>query len=139
MDMSINQRLKLFLQTKDIQQEELRVKLGLKNRQQVSNWVNCNDPVPDKHLVRIIRLYPELNANWLIRNIGQMLVDQKQLRQINRNEFGFCEECLNKDKEIEFLQKRLEKTETELKELYRKNGKMEERLGHYGRTKRKEN
>ena len=103
MDMSINQRLANFLYEKKISQEELRIKLGLKTRQQVSNWLNCRDHIPDKHLMGIIRLFPELNANWLIREIGSPLIDQKSLRQINRNEFGFCEECLEKDKEIETL------------------------------------
>mgnify|MGYP001105764657 CR=1 FL=1 len=101
--MSINQRLANFLYEKKISQEELRIKLGLKTRQQVSNWLNCRDHIPDKHLMGIIRLFPELNANWLIREIGSPLIDQKSLRQINRNEFGFCEECLEKDKEIETL------------------------------------
>lgn len=50
MDMSINQRLANFLYEKKISQEELRIKLGLKTRQQVSNWLNCRDHIPDKHL-----------------------------------------------------------------------------------------
>ena len=76
MDMSINQRLANFLYEKKISQEELRIKLGLKTRQQVSNWLNCRDHIPDKHLMGIIRLFPELNANWLIREIGSPLIDQ---------------------------------------------------------------
>lgn len=79
MDMSINQRLANFLYEKKISQEELRIKLGLKTRQQVSNWLNCRDHIPDKHLMGIIRLFPELNANWLIREIGSPLIDQKSL------------------------------------------------------------
>ena len=59
MDMSINQRLANFLYEKKISQEELRIKLGLKTRQQVSNWLNCRDHIPDKHLMGIIRLFPE--------------------------------------------------------------------------------
>ena len=114
MDMSINQRLANFLYEKKISQEELRIKLGLKTRQQVSNWLNCRDHIPDKHLMGIIRLFPELNANWLIREIGSPLIDQKSLRQINRNEFGFCEECLEKDKEIETLKTLLLKKEEEI-------------------------
>ena len=55
MDMSINQRLANFLYEKKISQEELRIKLGLKTRQQVSNWLNCRDHIPDKHLMGIIK------------------------------------------------------------------------------------
>lgn len=122
MDLSVNQRLERFLFEKKISQEELRIRLGLKARQQVSNWINCQDPIPDKHLLSIIREYPELNANWLIREIGPMFMDQKQLRQINRNEYGFCEDCIDKEKEIALLKTLLERKEYELKELYRESG-----------------
>ena len=135
MDMSINQRLGSFLYEKKISQEELRIRLGLKTRQQVSNWINCRDHIPDKHLLGIIRLFPDLNANWLIREIGTPLIDQKQLRQVNRNEFGFCEECIEKDKEIETLklmlikkEEEIEKKEKEVQEVCRELGKIEERL-----------
>ena len=80
----------------------------------------------------------ELNANWLIREIGSPLIDQKSLRQINRNEFGFCEECLEKDKEIETLktlllkkEEEIEKKEKEMRESCRELGKMEERLSQF--------
>lgn len=135
MDMSINQRLGRFLFDKKISQEELRIRLGLKTRQQVSNWINCHDHIPDKHLVGIIQLFPELNANWLIRDIGSPLMDQKQLRQINRNEFGFCEDCLDKEKDIQMLKELLEKKENELKGLYKEAGKLEERLEQYEKRK----
>ncbi len=131
MDMSLNQRLEKFLFEKKISQEELRIRLGLKTRQQVSNWVNCHDHIPDKHLVAIIKLFPDLNANWLLRDIGPMFIDQKQLRQINRNEYGFCEECLDKEKEIAMLRDTLEKKERELREVYKEAGKLEERLSQY--------
>lgn len=131
MDMSINQRLERFLFEKKLTQEELRVRLGLKARQQVSNWINCQDHIPDKHLLAILRLFPELNANWLLREVGPMFLDQKQLRQINRNEYGFCEDCLDKEKEITLLKTLLEKKENELREVYRESGKLEERLSQY--------
>lgn len=133
MDMSINQRLRNFLFEKKISQEELRIKLGLKTRQQVSNWLNCHDHIPDKHLIGIIKLFPEINANWLFRGIGSPLNDQKLLKQINRNEFGFCEECIEKDREIEMLRALLERKEKDLKESCRELGKLEERLAQHER------
>lgn len=77
MDMTINQRLDDFLEEKHISQEELRSQLGLKTRQQVSNWINCREKISEKHIIRIVELYPELNANWLITNAGNMFNDQK--------------------------------------------------------------
>lgn len=131
MDMSINQRLGKFLYEKNISQEQLRVKLGLKTRQQVSNWINCHDHIPDKHLVGIIRLFPDLNANWLFHDLGNPFVDQKSLRQINRNEFGFCDECLDKEKEIKLLKELLEKKEKEIKEMYIEFGEIRAKLKDY--------
>lgn len=139
MDMSINKRLEKFLFEKNISQEKLRIKLGLKTRQQVSNWINCHDHIPDKHLLTILRQFPELNANWLLRDVGSMLIDQKQLRQINRNEFGFCEDCMDKEKEITMLRNLLEKKEQELKEQYKESGKLEERLYQYEKKEKKKN
>lgn len=144
MDMSINQRLGNFLHEKKISQEELRIRLGLKTRQQVSNWINCHDHIPDKHLVGIIRLFPELNANWLLRDIGNPLIDQKSLRQINRNEFGFCEDCQEKQRKIEILHELLDKKEEEIKEICRELGKLEERLQQHEKiieqkTRKKQN
>lgn len=139
MDMSINKRLEKFLFEKNISQEKLRIKLGLKTRQQVSNWINCHDHIPDKHLLSIIRQFPELNANWLLRDVGSMLIDQKQLRQINRNEYGFCEDCIDKDKEIAMLKNLLEKKEQELKAQYKESGKLEERLYQYEKKEKRKN
>ena len=104
-------------------------------KNQVSNWINCHDHIPDKHLIAIIKLFPELNANWLLRGVGSMIIDQQQLRQINRNEFGFCENCVDKDKEISMLKELLEKKENELRQLYRESGKLEERLYQYEKRK----
>ena len=139
MDMSINQRLGKFLYEKNISQENLRAKLGLKTRQQVSNWINCQDHIPDKHLVAIIHLFPDLNINWLIWDIGNPFIDQKMLRQVNRNEYGFCDECLEKEKEIEMLRALLEKKDKEIKEMYIELGKMEERLNSRNRKSSNKN
>lgn len=130
MDMSINQRLKNYLFEKKVSQEELRIKLGLKTRQQVSNWLNCHDHIPEKHLIGIIRLFPDLNANWLIRNIGSQIIDQKQLRQINRNEHGFCEECMEKDKENELLKAMVKEKDEKINTAWREIGKLEERINN---------
>lgn len=43
----------------------------------------------------------------------------------------FCEDCIDKEKEIALLKTLLERKEYELKELYRESGKLEERLSHY--------
>lgn len=130
MDMSINQRLRNYLFEKKVSQEDLRIKLGLKTRQQVSNWLNCHDHIPEKHLVGIILLFPDLNANWLIRNIGAPTIDEKQLRQINRNEHGFCDECLEKKKEIEVLKSIMKEKDEKITSTCKEIGRLEERINN---------
>ena len=61
------------------------------------------------------------------------------LRQVNRNEYGFCDECLEKEKEIEMLRALLEKKDKEIKEMYIELGKMEERLNSRSRKSSNKN
>lgn len=129
-DMSINQRLRNYLFEKKVSQEELRIKLGLKTRQQVSNWLNCHDHIPEKHLIGILLLFPELNANWLLRNLGSPTIDGQQLRQVNRNEYGFCDECLEKKKEIEILKAILKEKDEKITMACKEIGRLEERLNN---------
>ena len=131
MDMYLNLRLVEFLDQKNISQEQLRLKLGLKSRQEINSWLNCREKIPAKHLMSIIDLFPDLNINWLIRNSGSPFIDQKSLRIIYRNEYGFCENCLDKEKEIEMLRAMLEKKEKEIKEIYMECGKISEKLHQY--------
>ena len=39
----------------------------------MSNWKNSNQPVPEKHLLKIIELNPDLNPRWLLTGNGNML------------------------------------------------------------------
>ena len=80
MDMSINKRLEKFLFEKDISQEKLRIKLGLKTRQQVSNWINCHDPIPDKHVLAIF-----FNGLMAVPNLLALLALSGVVAGIARN------------------------------------------------------
>lgn len=126
MDMSINQRLAEFFHQKKIRQEELRIKLGINSRQQVNNWLHCVSSIPAKHLLEIFCQFPDLNANWVLHNIGNPFIDQKSLRQINRNQYGFCEECIEKNKEIQVLKQLLAEKTEESNKYNREIGKLEE-------------
>ena len=96
MDMSINQRLANFLYEKKISQEELRIKLGLKTRQQVSNWLNCRDHIPDKHLMGIIRLFPK---TLLLKKEEEIEKKEKEMRESCR-ELGKMEERLSQFEKV---------------------------------------
>ena len=63
-----------------------------------------------------------------------MFNDQKIVRHINRNAYGFCEECIKKEQKIEYLQELIHQRDQEIKLLNREIGKLEDRL-----TRRVEN
>lgn len=131
MDRTINQRLDQFLKEKHISQEELRLKLGLTNRQQVNSWIKCHSNIPDKHILKILLEYPELNANWFLHNIGAPLNDQKVLRQVARNDYGFCEDCAEKNLRIEFLEGEKQKLKEKLMKTYIEFGSLQEKVTRY--------
>jgi hypothetical protein len=72
-DFSINQRLIKIIEYKEITQENLRISLGVKNAQQVSNWIKSKERIPEKHIVRIIQLFKDINPYWFIDGEGEML------------------------------------------------------------------
>lgn len=72
MDCTVNQRLKEFIEKKNISQRDIQLSLGLKNEQSISNWMGFGEQIPDKHLPTIIRKYPSLNANWFLKGTGEM-------------------------------------------------------------------
>ena len=75
--MTVNERIKLLISKLDLTQESFGKKIGL-TRVSVSQWVtNKSDPDP-KTLIKILRTFPSVNANWLLQGHGNMLVDDKK-------------------------------------------------------------
>lgn len=56
------------------------------------------------------------------------LMIKKIVRHINRNAYGFCEECIKKEQKIEYLQELIHQRDQEIKLLNREIGKLEDRL-----------
>lgn len=75
MDLTINERLIEFQKVKGFRWESLRELLGVAKQQQVGNWTKKEDrePIPAKHVLKLIQVFPELNARWLITGEGEML------------------------------------------------------------------
>ena len=72
---TVNQRVKLFfVDAKKMNQAEMRKELKIKSRSQTSNWLSNEEEVPDKVLLKMIRTYSDLNANWILRGEGSMLL-----------------------------------------------------------------
>lgn len=128
MKTAINKRVREFLDYKKISQEDLRKEIGIRSKQQVSNWFSGADKIPEKHLITIIRAYPELNANWVINGSGEMLNDKSEMVVQAKGEYGFCEECLELKGEIRGLEKMLEKYQDKNQKLNQKVGELVAKL-----------
>ncbi len=118
MDLSINQRLNEFKELKNFSWEKLRIDLGIKNAQQISSWSNLKEKIPEKHIIKIIHLFPDLNARWFITGEGDVseqecIVSEPQALYNSR-----CPVCKEKDRIIEQLEKRIEDKD-ELLQMYR--------------------
>lgn len=142
MELEVNKRLKEFIEVKKISQEEIRKSVGLRSRAQVSNWFTFLDKVPDKHLIKILQSYPELNANWILNDTGQMLNDKSEISMKSKGEYGFCEECIKKDAKIEYIEKAIIDKDEKLSNLSQKVGELiskledcNERLSNNGQFK----
>jgi hypothetical protein len=84
---TVNQRVKLFfVDEKKMNQAAMRKELKIKSRSQTSNWLTNEEEVPEKMLLKMIRTYPDLNANWLLRGIGPMLLSTTEETPIWKTE-----------------------------------------------------
>jgi transcriptional regulator with XRE-family HTH domain len=128
MESTVIKRIKDFLEHKNISQEDLRRALVIRSRSQVSNWFTGADNMPDKQIVKIIRAFPDLNANWLIRGEGEMLNDpQKMVAHIMRDT-PFCTECIKKEGKLEYMQELLEEKDKRFDKVSQKVGELAAKL-----------
>ena len=73
----MNQRLNQYLKARNISQAELSRLLHV-SRSAVSAWFNGKaEEIPARKVIRIIEIYKDLNARWLITGDGEMLDGEK--------------------------------------------------------------
>ena len=139
MTTTVNQRLEEFLFEKKLKQEDLRKKLYINNRQQISNWITNKEQIPAKHILNTIEAYPELNADWLLNGRGQMLkgYNDYDLKEAIANEteekYFFdrktgkevvCKKCIEKDGMVKILKQQLREKEHLIGELQQTIGSL---------------
>jgi|GEM_PF-2024559 len=113
MSLSINQRLVTFQEKEKFSWEDLRKILGVRLSQQISNWSNLKEPIPPKYILKIIELFPDLNARWFITGEGSMIETGQSENEVKegREKYGNenCLGCAGKQKRInELLEKNYE-------------------------------
>jgi len=129
-DLFINQRLKLFLDSKNFSNQDLRIVLGVKTRQQVSNWLLSKEKMPDKHILKLIELFDDLNARWLITGEGKMndLDDGVVIASDFKSKYHSCKICVEKEGMIKLLEKQALQKDSLILELKEKIGRLKQQL-----------
>lgn len=109
--LTISQRLRLFLDSLNVEQQEFANALGV-SQQVVSNAVNGRTKFPKSDfLVLMINAYPNLNLYWLLKGEGEMLNDEnlinsEKYQTLKAENDNLRKELLDsKNKIIELLEK----------------------------------
>ena len=97
--MTINQRLKEFIDLNNIAPPEFYRKLGV-GRMEYSGWITAGRVISVTKLQSILQLYPDLNARWLLLGEGAM---QENAPAYRAKILPICEECTSKQIQIELL------------------------------------
>jgi len=114
---TVNKRVVNFLNYMNVKEKDLRRILKLNTHSNLSAWWNDKIEFPDRYIIKIIQIYPELNANWLITGNGPMLNDMSGVKEsykdrlwnpplsVNDDQLSVkmysCPDCLWREKIIE--------------------------------------
>jgi len=106
------QRLTYFVETKGLSLNKLSVQIGVSNSY-FSKMVRNNASIGSDILEKILRSFPELNAEWLLTGAGEMTNDLLKVGEIDQDLLkvtheelppGPCRQCEGKDQMIAALQ-----------------------------------
>ncbi len=73
MDLTVNQRLRDYLEFKKISFESFRKSVNVGRIQHVSAWMASREKIPDRVLIETIKVYEDLEYRWLLFGEGSML------------------------------------------------------------------
>lgn len=135
-DIAINKRLKLIFDSLSISQTDFRKEIGVKSKQQVSNWLNLSEKIPEKYLLSVIRLYPNINARWLITGEGEMfqqlgkavgsgIASEPAPEYSNGKD---CKKCIEKEGMIKLLKEQAAEKDEKIYHLQKSVGSLELQL-----------
>ncbi len=97
--MLLSERLSQLVAHYGINLTEFSKKLGLNNSVTVSKIINQNRKPSSKTIGRIINAYPDINYDWLINGMGEMLKSTKT----NHNEVNQDDLTVTTKQVIDFL------------------------------------
>jgi len=97
--MTINQRLKEFVDQNNIAPPDLYRKIGV-SRMEYSGWISAGRPISVTKLQAILQLYPDLNARWFLLGEGSL---QENTPMQTLDPLPVCDNCVSKQIQIELL------------------------------------
>ena len=77
--MSVNQRLREFVEVNKISPPDLYRSIGA-SRMEYSSWVTLNKAMSLSRVQSLLLAYPELNARWFLLGTGKMLEDSSPIQ-----------------------------------------------------------
>jgi hypothetical protein len=93
MDIATNQRVLKIINHYNLSYNDFAKSAGLQ-KQAVYQWKDQTSYISEKSIIKILLHYPDINANWLIRGEGEML-----LHQDDQVMFRFGKEDIKEPKE----------------------------------------
>lgn len=100
----VKERLRRFIEHCGVSETTFEVECGMANR-----YVeNIRQSVSPKKVQNIIRIYPELNVDWLITGRGSMTLGPKEMLPQDMQSI-YEKEILLRDKKIDSLQRELDR------------------------------
>ena len=123
--MSVSQRIKIFLESTKLTQQEVGDIVGL-TKQGVSSFTRGKTNPPLDVLGKILLKYPELNARWLLTGQGHMLEEQRKSKTEEEilaflaSKKEDCDLCKEKDKRIREVERLIEAKEQVIEILKKK-------------------
>lgn len=126
METTINQRIATFLDHFRISQEDFRVAMRVKSRQQISAWLTSKENIPDKYILRTIEMYDQINHRWLLTGEGHMLATEKECcEEVKENRLNEFSEPYKH--QVELIQQAMEVSAKYIKLLERENEEFRKR------------
>lgn len=122
-EISLNQRVDQFFKAKEISQQTIAKRLGV-SRQAVNNWLSGNQPIPSRHLIKLLSDFENLNPQWLLNGVGDMEGNEQSLPVENLV-------LARKEITIELMTTQLREKDALIMELQKEIGRMEERLKQF--------
>jgi len=129
--MTINQRLKEFVAVKKITQTALAKEINC-SQAAIGGWFTKGEKISVEMIQRILTVFKDLNARWLITAEGDMLEDINHINEVNDKPETYGKDAL---KMIIVLAKENKAFEIKVSNLEEDNQRLREKCGESDRSK----